>query len=741
MNKAIAILGFVLAISVGTLSAQPGHARAHGRALASHVVVPHARPFLGHAQISEVTAAIEIVEQVATTTLDISVTNPTHRRVEAEMIVPVPDGAALRGFQFQGNLPEAKAELLARAEARRIYDSIVAQTRDPALLEFICFNVIRSSVFPVEARGTQKVRITYEHLLPADGDRVDYVLPRSESIDYRVPWNVSVRVRSKTPLATLYSPSHKFDALSRSEHALSARLASDATLEPGPFRISYLLQKRDVSASLLAYPDPKIGGGYFLLLASAPLKAPADSTVKREVTLVLDRSGSMSGEKLDQAKAAALQVVEGLDDGEAFNIILFNEAVESFAEAPVIKTAQTMKAAREYIRGIRVRGGTNIRDALVEALRQKPTRGFLPLVLFLTDGLPTVGETSEKAIRELASQGNPYERRVFTFGVGVDVNTPLLDKIAAQTRGTATFVLPKEDIEVKVGQVAKRLVGPVLSSPKMRVANAGGDVHGRVRDLTPAKLPDLFEGDQLVLLGQYTGNDPLEFVIEGDYFGRPRTFKFNFSLDKATVKNAFVPRLWASRKIATLVDAVRDLGAEGPATAPTPANNPRVKELVDEIVKLSTEFGILTEYTAFLAREGTDLTQPVFLAETARKNLEDRAINTRWGFGSVNQEFNNSQQRAQVCVNGRNGYWDAGMNRVEVSTVQQVNDRAFYKRGNRWVDSALVNQTEAPKRIVEIGSAEFRQLAERLAREGREGCVALNGEILLKVGGETVLVR
>ena len=739
MKKAITILGLVLAATFHAV-AQPAHW--HGRALASHVIVPHARPFVGgQAQISDVTAAIEIVEQVATTTLDISVTNASGARVEAEMIVPVPDGAALRGFQFQGNAPEAKAELLAKDDARRIYDSIVAQTRDPALLEFIGFNVIRSSVFPVEARGTQKVRITYEHLLAADGDRVDYVLPRSESIDYRVPWNVSLRVRSKTPISTVYSPSHKLDTLKRTENALTARLAADASLEPGPFRVSYLLQKREVSASLLAYPDPKIGGGYFLLLAGAPLKAPADAKVKREVTLVLDRSGSMSGEKLDQAKAAALQVVEGLEDGEAFNIFLFNEAVESFAEAPVIKTAQTMKAAREYIRGIRVRGGTNIRDALVEALKQKPSRGFLPIVLFLTDGLPTVGETSEKAIRELASKANPYERRVFTFGVGVDVNTPLLDKIAAETRGMATFVLPKEDIEVKVGQVARRLVGPVLSSPKLRVMNAETEARGRVRDLTPAKLPDLFEGDQLVLLGQYTGDDPLGFVIEGDYFGRARTFKFNFSLDKATVKNAFVPRLWASRKIATLVDAVRDLGADTGTIAHAPANHPRMKELVDEIVRLSKEFGILTEYTAFLAREGTDLGQPVFVAETARKNFEDRALNTRSGYASVNQEFNNGFQRAQSCVNSRNGFWDAGMNRVEISTVQQVNDRAFYKRGNRWVDSSLVDKTESPQRVIEIGTPDFRKLAERLAREGRQGCVALNGEILLKVDGQTVLVR
>lgn len=721
------------------------------RALAANVIMPQARsvvwhpgPAAGTVQITDVNVGVEIVEQVATTTLDISLANPSGARLEAEMVVPVPDKAVLRGFTFQGAGSEPRAELLNKDEARRIYDSIVAKTRDPALLEFIGFNLIRSSVFPVEARGTQKVRFIYEHVLPADGDRVDYFLPRTESVDYRVPWKVSVRIKSKSPIGTVYSPSHRLEVQRSGEGSLLARVAADATTEPGAFRLSYLVQREGISASLLAYPDPKVGGGYFLLLASAPVKAPQASAIKREVILVLDRSGSMAGEKLEQVRAAALQVLEGLEDGEAFNIVVYHEAVESFAPQPVIKNAETMRAARAYLRSIRVRGGTNIHDALLEALRMKPTRGCLPIVLFLTDGLPTIGQTSEKAIREVAAKANRYERRLFTFGVGVDVNTPLLDKVALDTRATATFVLPKEDVEVKVGQVFKRLAGPVLASPKLEVRESDGAAAlGHVRDLLPSKLPDLFEGDQLVLLGQYVGEDPLNFTLTGDYFGQERSFKFRFSLDKATTRNAFVPRLWASRKIAVLTDAIRDLGADsGAGVASTSEVDPRARELIEEIVRLSKEFGILTEYTAFLAREGTDLTKPADILAEAQKNFDERAMKTRSGLSSVNQSLNNAEQRSQFYLKSRNNFFDAQMNRVELSNVQQVNDRAFYKRGNRWIDSSLVDKSEAPpRRVVEVGTEEFRRLAQRLSEEGRQGTIALNGEILMQVDGETILVR
>jgi Ca-activated chloride channel family protein len=224
----------------------------------------------------------------------------------------------------------------------------------------------------------------------------------------------------------------------------------------------------------------------------------------------------MAGPKLDQVKAAALQVIEGLNDGEGFNLIVYNEAVEMFAAQPVIKNAETTKQARDYISALRVSGGTNIHDSVVEALRQKPLDGMLPLVLFLTDGLPTIGQTSEKAIREAVAKGNPHQRRVFTFGVGVDVNTPLLSRIARETRASAEFVLPKEDVEVKVGRVFDRLRGPLLTRPALRVL----DDPNRVSDLIPSPLPDVFEGEQILLSGTYRGEAPLHFPAHRRIGGR-----------------------------------------------------------------------------------------------------------------------------------------------------------------------------------------------------------------------------
>jgi Ca-activated chloride channel family protein len=722
------------------------------RSSASNIVVPQRRSFAirhgGVVEISGVEAHVAILEQTSTTRLDISLRNPTGSRLEAELVVPVPDGAAVRGFSFQGAAKEPTARLLPKDEARRLYEEIVARTRDPALLEFAGYNLIRSSVFPVEARGTQEVRLIYEHVVLADSGRVDYALPRSEALDYAVPWKVTVEIKSKRPISTVYSPSHGIEVQRKAPGEVVVALSGGASTQPGAFRLSYLLEGDGVSASFFAYPDPKAGGGYFLLLAGLPADAREKGKgggIRRELTLVLDRSGSMNGEKLEQAREAALQIVAGLEPGEAFNIISFSERVDLFSPEPVLKGEETERRARDYLKSLRALSGTNLHDALVEALRQKATPGMLPIVLFLTDGLPTVGQTSEVAIREVANRGNPEGRRVFTFGVGFDVNTPLLERIASATRATATFVMPRENVEVKVGSVFQRLAGPILASPRLEVLDAGGTPSpGRVSDLTPPLLPDLFAGDQLVALGRYCGEGTLRFVLRGNYLGQERAFQFSFDSSAATTLNAFVPRLWASRKIAYLEDAIRDLGAAGgPPHGASPAGDPRLKELVDEIVRLSTEFGILSEYTAFLAEEGTVLGDKDRVLARAQGNFVRRAVQTRSGAASVNQDINRSFQKGQSQLNVRNAFLDSNMNRVSIASVQQVADRAFYHRGGRWIDGQVVNreQETQPRHVVEFGSEEYRNFIARLALDGRQGIASLPGEILVVVGGDVILVK
>jgi Ca-activated chloride channel homolog len=743
---------------------------------ATYYIVPQRGVFApdapGVIEITGVDVGVVIVEQVATTTMDVALRNPTGRMVEAVLLVPVPPGAAVRSFSFEGAAAEPTATLLPKDEARDTYERIVAKMRDPALLEFARQNLIRSSVFPLPAGAAQKVRLTYEHVLDRDGDRVDYELPRSESLDFGVPWNIAVKVKSKTPISAVYSPSHAVDTLRAADGAVSVRTRPEAATVAGPFRLSYVLSADSVSASLLAYPDGA-EAGYFLLLAGMPPRPATESdaaSVTREITLVLDHSGSMQGEKIEQVRAAAKQVIAGLNDGEAFNLVVYNDTPRSFRPRAVLKDRDTEHAAREFLDALRAAGGTNIHDALLDALRPEPAiipadaqpRTVLPLVLFLTDGLPTVGQTSEVAIRNVATENNPFNRRIFTFGVGADVNTPLLEKLASDTRAITTFVLPGEDVEVKVAQVFKGLRGPILTEPQLEIVRDDrAPATERVHDLLPARLPDLYEGDQLVLLGRYAGDEPLNFVLRGQYLGQNREFRFRFTLDQASTRNAFVPRLWAGRRIAFLIDEIRQMGADNTAIAAAVRSNhpdprlssslvahaaapvdPRLDELTGEIIRLGTEFGILTEYTAFLAREGTNLAKRDAVLAEARSNFQGRAMASRSGLGSVNQSMNNMAQQAQRTLNGDNSFFDENMKRVAIATVQQINDRAFFRRGAGWVDSRVVADKELkPDRTIEFGSPEYRELARRLAADNRAGTIALRGDVYLQIDNELVLIR
>jgi Ca-activated chloride channel family protein len=324
------------------------------------------------------------------------------------------------------------------------------------------------------------------------------------------------------------------------------------------------------------------------------------------------------------------------------------------------------------------------------------------------------------------------------------VNVPLLDAIAEATRAVTTYVLPDEDVETKVARTFARLDHPVLAEPRLWTVDSEGKASARVSEMLPARLPDLFAPDQLVVLGQYRGDDDVRFVLGGDTPAGRKQHQFVLPVRSATTRHAFVPRLWASRQIAFLVDELRQQGADPAALgarAVDPFANPRLRELRDEILRLSTKFGVLGEYTAFLATEGNDLGNWHALTMACQNELNGRAMRTRSGAGAVNQGSNLWTQKAQERTNYRNSWVDHNMQPVETTAIQQICDRAFFRRGDRWIDgNSVVNKRlDADERIV-FGSDRYEALRQRLEAEGRGGVLSLRGELLLEVDGRNVLI-
>lgn len=716
-----------------------------------HVIVPQSRVWFPQGTpkviLEKVSADIRIVEQLATVTLDVTLKNQARVDQEAELVVPIPANTVIRGFHFEGTAQKINTQLLLKDKARELYDQIVAQVKDPALLEFIGYNLVQTSVFPVPAKKSLKLRLIYEQLLKKEGDRFDYILPRSQAISYQVPWTISLSIASAQNIATVYSPSHEMQSIWSSPKKVQLSINEKSLNNPGPFSLSYLLRGQKVSASFFAYPEND-EQGYFLFLAGAPaLSKEKQKSIRREITLVLDRSGSMRGKKMEQVKEAAWQILQSLDKGESFNILTYHQAIESFSRQAVEKNPENLMAAWRYIQSISPSGGTNIHSALAQALSTPPTSGgkTLPMVLFLTDGLPTIGQTEERKIRELPVKNNPYQKRVFTFGVGVDVNTPLLENIAYQTKAQATFVLPSENIQKKVMKIFNSLSGPVFSNLSLSIHDKEGNaLPGRVSDLVPTQLPDLFFGDQLVLLGRYIGKGSITLKLKGDYLGKEQSFRYQFDLSKASRGNHFVSRLWAGRKIALLVDLIRQMGAGSSLPSYKEAlNDPKLKELVEEIVHLSTKFGILTEYTSFLSKEGISLTENRQILSEAEKIFREKAYHKRSGWGSVNQDLNLQEQKQQKRLNGRNTYLNERMEEVIVNNVQQMDDLALYQRKNRWVDSRLLEKKLAlkPDLVISFGSAQYKELLSSLIREKRNSCLALDRDVLLWYKGRVILVK
>jgi Ca-activated chloride channel homolog len=538
-------------------------------------------------EVSYTKVEAKIKDQIASTTFDQEFYNPNSRQLEGTFLFPVPKGAHINKFSMEINGKQVEAELLAADKARGIYEDIVRKLKDPALLEFAGRDLFKVRIFPIEAHGRKRIVLSYSQLLKSDSGLVNFVVPfNTEKFCTKPIRNVSLKIdlETKQPLKSVYSPSHKVE-IKRKEgnHATIGFEASDVKPDTD-FQLLYALDKSDIGLNLMTFKESG-EDGYFVLLASPGSEMRGTRVLPKDVVFVLDTSGSMAGAKLEQAKKALLFCVENLNKEDRFDVLRFATEVEPLFDKLSDASTDNTARARKWIGELKPIGGTAINDALTKAVANRPEKTDRPyVVVFLTDGRPTVGVTDENLIRANVTKTNKDNTRIFCFGIGTDVNTHMLDSIAEDTRAFSQYVLPEEDIEVKVSSFFTKIKEPVLASPKLVFPD---DV--RVTKMYPSSLPDVFKGEQLVVVGRYSGKASSAIRLEGSVSGDRKAYSYDATFPEKSSDHEFIPRLWATRRVGYLLDEIRLRGEN--------------KELKEEVSELARKYNIVTPYTAYLIME------------------------------------------------------------------------------------------------------------------------------------------
>ena len=508
--------------------------------------------------------------------------NAGSRLAEGSYLYPMPGEAVFTNFSLWMGDQEVRGETMNAEQARAIYEEIVRRKKDPALLTFAGHGLVRAQVFPIQPGETRKVALRFTQLFSRSGDavRLRYSLGnRGQSGET----SFVVSVPNAASYGTPYSPTHTIDTRQvgdRFEISLPAGAAGEVEL--------FLPLRKGLVGTTLVTHAPGGEDGYFMLLL-APPQAESGTSVPRDLTLVVDVSGSMSGTKLEQAKAALEQALGTLRPGDRFRLIAFSSAVRRFREDFVAANRDNLTAAREFVDGLGAEGGTNIAGALEAALGSDSDPERLAIVLFVTDGLPSVGEQAPDRIAEQASS-RIGRSRIFTVGIGPDVNTYLLDRLASRGRGSAEYVTPGASVETAMGSLMAKLRYPALVNLRI------GDSQVTLSQTYPTQLPDLFYGEELVLFGRYRGQGSGNLVITGERNGQRERVVVPAAFAASEAGNDFIPRLWAARQIGELTRQIRLEGAS--------------PSLVAQVRELGLRYGILTEYTSYLVQEPSDLVTP-----------------------------------------------------------------------------------------------------------------------------------
>ncbi len=688
---------------------------------------------------------VRIDRGLATVTVDETFHNPHARQLEGTYYFPVPQGAQIEDFRAVLGGKELAGEILPANEARRIYEELVRQVVDPAILEYYQRDLFRARVFPIPEHGDVQLSITYRHRVPSNGGLARFRYPLDTGQFAAGPYRdvrIDIDVVTDGVLHEVHSPSHPLEELDRGSKRARLRYRAKELDARHDFLLDIIEGNGDLAGGVRAFRESDEDGWFVLRLAPGRL----ESGDLPPVTLVLavDVSGSMAGAKLIQAKAALRSACARLRPRDRLQILGFSSRVSSFAENPLPATPENLALAVSYIDDLIARGGTNIDEAIGRALSTAKAEDRGSTVLLITDGAPTVGVTDPAEIARRAHDANGGDHRIHVLGVGAQVNTRLLDRVARQNRGSRTYLEETEELEVALGALLDRVMYPAISDLRLTVDGV------RVERLEPAAPWDIFHGDDLMIAGRFRGDGPARLQVEGSYGDERRAWVFpaDFPRHGGEEEAAF---LWAEFRILRLLEDLREVPPGGGGN------------LQKEIVDLSLRYGIVTPYTSYLIREAPRglISRRVGRVVDLSPGLRGRLERDAAGFGADEGEtaLDYAKRAAEFRRSaGRSGD-STGVSSSPASPNSQTIDRtigvvkgggkAFHRISddtNTIVDGDLRGLEELPPADLELGYLSEEYLAflrdnpgvERIFARGRSIFFRWKGQLIQVVDTEDV---
>jgi Ca-activated chloride channel family protein len=678
-------------------------------AAADGIIIPE-QPTMNYLAVKYHRVTVTIEDQVATTRIDQVFVNDTSTTIEGTYFFPLPEQAAISEFVMWVNGERVEGKLLTREEARRIYDDIVRRQRDPALLEYVGHDLFQASIFPIGPGEERRVELEYSQVLPVDEGLVHYVYPLSTEKFSPRPLqdaSISVSITSRDPIKAVYSPSHHVGIDRQGDYRVRVGWEDNNVTPDKDFSLYYSLSSADLAVNLLSFKE---GGedGFFVLLLAPKVEVETEKVVARDVILVVDTSGSMEGEKLQQAQDALIYVLKHLNPEDRFNIVSFSTGVTAYADE--MQRASRAEDGIRFVHDLRAEGGTNIDRAMQEALTiaSASRESARPaIIIFLTDGLPTEGEVEPDVILNNVKRAATPNTRIFTFGVGDDVNTVLLDTMARELHGTSAYVRPGERIDEQVSAFYAKVSTPVLTDIRL-------DVQGvRVNDTYPYPLADLFAGTQLVLVGRYREGGPATVTLEGTVNDRLQRFTFQDLTFHDRGGDEFIAPLWATRKIGYLLNEIRLHGES--------------QEIIQEIVNLSIRYGIITPYTSFLVQEPTRA-----LSEEGRDNMARDTYQAMTTATPAPASGAKAVEAAKAQAGMESAEAPAAPAEEYAAQVRTVGERAFVLRDGVWTDTTFDPTRMTTTQLV-FGSDAFFEFLAQHPEAGRY--FALGERVIVVIDG------